>query len=275
VDASQLKTEHCMKKLFIVCSLSFLMLGNAMRTFCYGNEDRNYTWSKTEAEKNVEDLLKEKFAHFGFFWGEYYDNTQGEDDARFIYRKVIEEIITNPANFKRIPVTTYVKKWSKDRTKSDAELKVENALRTLIYKRIEEIAPEFMSEKVRIANNIIDRYCDGYEKEFIGNRLTQKITSEMEHIRNEQHQIEYDAQSQINRYFTTQDCPVCFEDFGDVGKRVYLAPCGHNVCPDCYNNWQESCAMENKPFTCPLCRANIRGNEQEYVQPSYNPEYNR
>jgi len=260
-------------RIFSVATLLSCMLVKAS-----DNANYNYTLTESETRENLKSHLKKKFCEEGWIWDTYDDN-QSEQDSKLLYKIVTKKCLENASNFKRVPIITRVKKWNKDRTLSDSELKVEDGLRELIYKRIKEIGPDFLCEKIRIANNIIKNYRFGREKQFVGDKLTEKIRRQINSIRSEQIQIARDAQNRnkpkIKKYHTTQDCPVCYEKFGDIGKRLYIAPCGHNICPDCYDKWKKECRDENLQFTCPLCRAKITGYEKQNVQPSYNPAYGR
>lgn len=68
-----------------------------------------------------------------------------------------------------------------------------------------------------------------------------------------------DATAHTDRTFPTPDCPVCMESF-DTVTRLFLTPCGHNMCKTCAYNW---CFTESKS-TCPICRGNI--NRQQLAE---------
>uniref|UniRef100_A0A8C3P761 E3 ubiquitin-protein ligase CBL n=1 Tax=Chrysemys picta bellii TaxID=8478 RepID=A0A8C3P761_CHRPI len=57
---------------------------------------------------------------------------------------------------------------------------------------------------------------------------------------------------------TFQLCKICAEN----DKDVRLQPCGHLLCRDCLNTWQQVQAP-----TCPFCRREIRGHEVICIDP--------
>lgn len=69
----------------------------------------------------------------------------------------------------------------------------------------------------------------------------------------------YAPNADAGRTFPTPDCPVCMESF-ESATRLFLTPCGHNMCKTCAYNW---CYTESKS-TCPICRASI--NRQKLAE---------
>ncbi|TFJ97217.1 kynurenine/alpha-aminoadipate aminotransferase, mitochondrial-like [Platysternon megacephalum] len=57
---------------------------------------------------------------------------------------------------------------------------------------------------------------------------------------------------------TFQLCKICAEN----DKDVRLQPCGHLLCRDCLNAWQQVQAP-----TCPFCRRAIQGHEEIHIDP--------
>uniref|UniRef100_A0A8C4WKL1 E3 ubiquitin-protein ligase CBL n=1 Tax=Gopherus evgoodei TaxID=1825980 RepID=A0A8C4WKL1_9SAUR len=57
---------------------------------------------------------------------------------------------------------------------------------------------------------------------------------------------------------TFQLCKICAEN----DKDVRLQPCGHLLCRDCLNAWQQVQAP-----TCPFCRREIQGHEEIRIDP--------
>lgn len=54
------------------------------------------------------------------------------------------------------------------------------------------------------------------------------------------------------QYYSSLSCCICLEDFSTV-PRVYLKPCGHDICINCGERWFFT---ENKN-SCPLCRQTV------------------
>lgn len=59
-------------------------------------------------------------------------------------------------------------------------------------------------------------------------------------------------QPQSAPVYASQDCCVCTENFNDV-QRIYLTPCGHDICADCAYTW----FFTQQKTSCPLCRSTI------------------
>ncbi len=56
----------------------------------------------------------------------------------------------------------------------------------------------------------------------------------------------------IQNYYTSLNCCICLEDFGDV-PRIYMAPCGHDICVGCAERW----FFTQSKNSCPLCRQTV------------------
>ena len=56
----------------------------------------------------------------------------------------------------------------------------------------------------------------------------------------------------VQNYYASLSCCICMEDFDDV-PRIYMVPCGHDICVGCAERWFFT---ENKS-SCPLCRQKI------------------
>ena len=48
------------------------------------------------------------------------------------------------------------------------------------------------------------------------------------------------------------DCPICYEKI-KIADKITLR-CNHIFCQFCHYNWEKSCFLGNKEFSCPLCR---------------------
>lgn len=56
-----------------------------------------------------------------------------------------------------------------------------------------------------------------------------------------------------DRLIETETCPVCFTR--GIGISRYF-DCIHEICGDCYDNWNSYMEVENRSTTCPICRGN-------------------
>ncbi len=61
------------------------------------------------------------------------------------------------------------------------------------------------------------------------------------------------------RTFPTPECPVCYDSFETL-TRLFLSPCGHNMCKSCAYNW----CFTNSNNSCPICRTDI--NRQKLAE---------
>jgi len=56
----------------------------------------------------------------------------------------------------------------------------------------------------------------------------------------------------------SEECCVCLEDFGGNIERVYLKPCGHDICKKCTFDWFFGVTQKT---TCPQCRGSVNLNK--------------
>jgi hypothetical protein len=156
-------------------------------------------------------------------------------------------------------------------TKTLKEEDIEN-IRQNVLQAINSINADYASEHDRIFSAILKNLRPDNRAEFAGSNLNEKVRFEMTKIHEEQHDLLKKAHknkpshqpSKIAKLFTSETCCVCLESFATLGKRRYLDPCGHDICPSCY--------AQLTTKTCPLCRTEIRGYEDVTVQSDHNPE---
>lgn len=87
---------------------------------------------------------------------------------------------------------------------------------------------------------------NGTLRNYLGENLKQKVWQ----LKNK-----FDAQKRVaqpNRY-PSESCCTCLESFGGAVERVFLEPCGHDICPDCAREWFFT---RNNP-SCPTCRTDV------------------
>jgi len=56
------------------------------------------------------------------------------------------------------------------------------------------------------------------------------------------------------KLYTSDECVICSEDFGGEVKRVYLKPCGHDICQKCAFEWFFGARQKKE---CPHCRSSV------------------
>lgn len=54
--------------------------------------------------------------------------------------------------------------------------------------------------------------------------------------------------------YTSDECVVCLENFGGETKRIYLKPCGHDMCKKCAFDWFFGATQKTE---CPQCRSSV------------------
>lgn len=60
-------------------------------------------------------------------------------------------------------------------------------------------------------------------------------------------------------YYPSSACCICLEPFDStVVSRIYLKPCGHDMCQACAMNWFFPHHVPDKKKTCPHCRSNVQ-----------------
>lgn len=83
------------------------------------------------------------------------------------------------------------------------------------------------------------------------NKINEIIKKELKNSSNQ-------VQAPKPTLYSTQECPVCFDNFDNkTVKRLFLH-CGHNLCTSCLIKWHNA---KNSKLTCPLCRAPININD--------------
>ncbi len=109
----------------------------------------------------------------------------------------------------------------------------------------------------------------GIFRDFIGNTLKQKARECCNRFEQPRQTVHH------HDLYTSEDCCVCYDSFKDV-QRVYLMPCGHDICRDCAQQW----FFDQGKNSCPQCRAIIEKNDlrlalQNNRPPAYNPEWSQ
>lgn len=98
---------------------------------------------------------------------------------------------------------------------------------------------------------------------FFGDNLKRRIRQELHRfdvpyqqnygVSYSEQPISYTEQPYAAHYYPSEACCVCLEKF-DIVERVFLKPCGHDMCKICAIEWfYEYNADRTK--TCPICRS--------------------
>ena len=57
--------------------------------------------------------------------------------------------------------------------------------------------------------------------------------------------------------YESASCCICMESFSSKCQRIYLKPCGHDICDSCALNWFFPSDMPDRTRTCPQCRGSV------------------
>ncbi len=97
-------------------------------------------------------------------------------------------------------------------------------------------------------------------KQFFGYGLTQLVRERI-------NQIDMPYQAPTTTYYTpvpsapplyeSASCCICMEPFSASCERIYLKPCGHDICAGCALNWFFPTNTPDHTRTCPQCRSRV------------------
>lgn len=98
-------------------------------------------------------------------------------------------------------------------------------------------------------------------QKFFGAALSQLVRQRINQI-DTPYQPSYTPQAQpttnSQSLYPSTSCCICLEDFGAVtNKRIYLKPCGHDICKLCALNYFFPADMPDRTRKCPHCRSNV------------------
>jgi len=96
---------------------------------------------------------------------------------------------------------------------------------------------------------------------FVGKSLRVKV---QQHLGIYEHSIEPEP-----KRYPSQECCICLEEFSPDRQRVFLEPCGHDMCKSC----AEVNFFRQNNKTCPQCRTRVNRDKlrQEVFAPSAPP----
>lgn len=58
-----------------------------------------------------------------------------------------------------------------------------------------------------------------------------------------------------NSTYASQSCCICFDNFGGATERLFLKPCGHDMCKMCALDYFFPNNLLDQTRTCPICRS--------------------
>jgi hypothetical protein len=225
---------------FFLCSL-FIHIN------LLSDDDDNYQWREDTAYKNIQETLEDRLTYFMHSW---YD-IQGSKEAENIIQEVIHDSLHNPDNFKQICRKFYCK-----------EKLIEDIFNSVI-KKIEKKTYNYVLNKMhshstahRIAKHIIhelqekDVYSYNYSK-YLGEALYNRIDAKILEIES------------LFKFYPSDECCICYSPFDAIKcKQVFLQPCGHDICKNCFKDYHQKCA---------LCQSRVEDWIESSNTPGCNP----
>lgn len=150
---------------------------------------------------------------------------------------IYQELINESVNF----IENCAKQYAKDEIGKFyyASNVNENAIINLVAKSVKQEVTTLINTSTYLNSSTFTSY---YGVDLL-NKVHKLIAKELK---------AYAAQNQKPTY-PTNECPICFEDFGFYIKRLFLS-CGHNICAGCLKQWYNE---KGSNTTCPMCRAKI------------------
>lgn len=91
-------------------------------------------------------------------------------------------------------------------------------------------------------------------KPFFGYDLKETIRKELNRF-DVPFQHDYETSEQSSPLYPSDSCCICFDDFSYAKERVFLKPCGHDMCQLCALEWFFPGNLPDTTKTCPLCRS--------------------
>lgn len=155
---------------------------------------------------------------------------------QFLLSAIIEVVESNTYNY------------AYDQTKnSTTAAKITQTIRTMLMKLIEK-------------KQVLDAYS---LRPFFGYPLQQTIRTEIAKLH--QHNTGYNGTTNTtgsnntsghqHTTYASQSCCICFDDFGGATERLFLKPCGHDMCTGCALDYFFPNNLPDQTKKCPLCRS--------------------
>jgi hypothetical protein len=241
---------------------------------------KNFNLYEGNAEKHLSEKLNNQLTYFWLSWDDY----QAIQEIKKLIPKVLKKSFTNKRNYTH----RTEKFFSEERTHEQALQEIISHIKNKVY------SYAFDQTKNRdIANrtlNILEKElfnaCATKKKlhNYFGLSLKKKVTNTIKIIQ-KKHAAQLAAQraervkiqeiaakvaasqqkQAPKKFYPSDDCCICFTSLA-AHNRLYLVPCGHDVCEKCYKKYKEKCAQ---------CRAEVKGTYKQDSPPAYNPAYNR
>ena len=246
---------------------------NAQYHHYHENTNNGYTLTESQAKRYIDQCI----ASFDFALRPYMN-----DGTQFDYlKKLILDTVRNAQH--TYTYTNYGKRYKKDsidqyinsailqyieeksynyayyRTKNrTVAKKIAESMRNNAMAMIDKnghINPEslrkFVGQSlVRAVSDAINRFDVPYQPDFDTHEEPAAVPAVSQAVSPEI------ASAPEEKLYPSEDCCVCYESFKDV-SRIFLKPCGHDICKDCAFKWFFG---EEQGKTCPMCRTEVDFN---------------
>lgn len=232
-----------------------------INSFIGAHSRDEYQWDSYTATREIDRLIDDKVS----YWGQSLSDYEGSRDVINLKRKLKDEILESSDNYVRLNGSS-VKIYSRFR--------VPERTMTGIIEFIQEKGYQYALKRTgnsAVARRAIDRLTKNLLRDndrnlslagYVGSSLKSKVRDILHHI-------EYVGSSPAPAPATaaaaaaprplfvtypSDECCVCLDGFDNSShERMFLKPCGHDMCVTCYHRW----VIEEKNRSCPLCRAHI------------------
>jgi len=138
--------------------------------------------------------------------------------------------------------------YAYDQTKNATTAsKITQNMRTQLMKLIEK-------KQVLDAHNL--RPFFGYPlKEAIRKEIANNTTTTHQH--NNSSSSSNHQSHNNNATYASQSCCMCLDDFGGATERLFLKPCGHDMCKMCALDYFFPNNLPDQTKKCPICRSRV------------------
>jgi hypothetical protein len=248
-------------------TLSTLLDSFTTGSVCSNSVAPNAAQSKkyTLSRKQVEDYLDNYFASLGY---ELYPNIT-QDELTSMKSAVINTTQYATDSYIWVSGVRFYDKNKVDSCILDAIIQsIEQSSYTIAYNQSYNSAlATKVSQSIRkSAASYIQKqsFLDPQQlKQYFGYSLTQLVRERINKI-DMPYQQSYTQPVVYNTpkptappLYESTSCCICMESFSSSCTRVYLKPCGHDICESCALNWFFPANKPDRTRTCPQCRSSV------------------
>jgi len=222
---------------------------------------------KSEEQQNSENLVKKEIQEINTLAQEEIDCPDNykrivcqEPFVRYIektVKKPVKKVIVEWKECKeRVPVTDFRavrrRRWHEEKLKTGIFGKIVTLLSNKAYAyAIQKTGSPVIADLIRkkIATELIQKI-ESDKKSltmYLGKAREAQVEEMIQEIVTKEHYQKHHQKKENTTSHPSNKCVRCLKSFKQA-KRVYLYPCGHNICAQCF----KACNT-----TCPICRRKI------------------